>query len=162
MNRLPLGILALVVIGATASDARALGWDFTKDDYANAGKHCVHGFWVNETSVAFFAGDASQLNGDLSKHLEGQYASRKVVIHVGTKRAKSPWDKKDGDTFADWSVTRSEVPDDAAKAVPRMQMRIDIWLSSKITLENLRIPEGFEVISGGEIENFIQKRKGSK
>jgi hypothetical protein len=34
-----------------------------------------------------------------------------------------------------------------------------IWLGNKINLEELRIPEGFEVVSGGEIEKFIQQRK---
>jgi hypothetical protein len=163
MNRLLVAILAFLMIATSATDVRALGWNFTKEDYAAVGKHCVHGFWVNEMSVAFVTGDMAQLNVDLAKlGVEGHYATRKVIIHVGTKKAKSPWDKNDGDTFADWSVTRSDVQADAAKAVPRVQLDIDIWLSSKIRLENLRIPVGFEVISGGEIERFIQNRKGSK
>jgi hypothetical protein len=162
MTRLLARALALVVIGITATNVSALGWDFTKDDYAAAGKHCVRGFWVNDTSVAFYGGEVALLNGDLAKALERAYATRTVVIHVGTKRAKSPWEKKEEGKFADWSVTRSDVPADAAKAVPRMQLQVDVWLSGKITLESLRIPDGFAVVSGGEIEKFIQKQKGSK
>ena len=86
MKRLVFGCLLLVIAGATVREAFALGTDFTKDQIAAAGKHCVHGFWVNEQSVVFYAGDAAQLNRDLPKYLEGEYVSRKVVLHVGTKR----------------------------------------------------------------------------
>ncbi len=159
MKRLVFGCLLLVIAGATVREAFALGSDFTNDQIAAAGKHCIHGFQVNEQSVVFFAGDAAQLNRDLPKYLEGAYASRKVVLHVGTKRAESPWDTKPRDTFADWSVNTRDDPADAAKATPRMLMQIDIWLGSKIRLEDLRIPDGFKVVSGGAIEKFIQQRK---
>ncbi len=159
MKRRMTFVLVLVVGCMSAKEVIGVGNDFTKEQVAAAGKHCVHGFWVNEQSVVFFAGDTDQLNRDLPKRLEGQYATRKVVIHVGTKRAESPWDTKPRDTFADWSVNTWDDPEDAAKALPRMRMQIDIWLGNKIKLEDLRIPEGFEVISGGEIEKFIQQRK---
>jgi hypothetical protein len=159
MKRLVFGCLMLVIAGATAKEAFALGNDFTKEQIAAAGKHCVHGYWVNLQNVLFFAGDVAQLNRDLPKYLQGDYASRKVVLHVGTKRAESPWDTKPRDTFADWSVNTWDDPADAAKATPRFLLQIDIWLGSKISLEDLRIPEGFEVVSGGEIEKFIQQRK---
>jgi hypothetical protein len=159
MKHSALGCLLLVIAGATVREAFALGNDYTKDQIAAAGKHCVHGFWVNEQNVVFYSGDTAQLNRDLSKYLEGEYASRKVVLHVGTKRAESPWDTKPRDTFADWSVNTWDDPADAAKATPRFLLQVDIWLGSKIKLEELRIPEGFAVVSGGEIEKFIQQRK---
>jgi len=159
MKRWIILMFVLVVGSISAEEVFAVGLDFTKEQIAAAGKHCVHGFWVNEQTVVFYAGDTAQLNRDLPKYLEGQYATRKVVIHVGTKRAESPWDTKPRETFADWSVNTWNDPADAAKAVPRMRMQIDIWLGSKIQLEDLRIPEGFEVVSGGEIEKFIQQRK---
>ena len=160
MKRLVFGCLLLVIAGVTVKEAFAVGNDFTKDQIAAAGKHCVHGFWVNEQSVAFYAGDAAQLNRDLPKYLEGEYASRKVVLHVGTKRAESPWDTKPRDTFADWTVNTPDDPADAAKATPRFLLQIDIWLGSKMKLEDLRIPERFEVVSGREIEQFVEARKG--
>jgi hypothetical protein len=158
MNRLLVGCVMLVIAGAP-TEAHAIGNDFTKDRIAVAGKHCVHGFWVNEQTVVFYAGDTSLLNRDLVRLLDGKYASRKVVIHAGTKRAESPWDAKPRDTFADWSVNTWDDPDDAAEAVPRMRMQIDIWLGSAIQLQDLRVPDGFEVVSGGEIEKFIQQRR---
>ena len=152
------GFLLVVIAGATATEALALGADFNKDQIAAAGKHCVHGYWLNAQTVVFYAGDGAQLNRDLPKHLVGgDFASRKVVIHVGTKRAESPWDTKARDTFADWSVN-TDYRRDGANAARRMHMQIDIWLGSNIRLEDLRIPDGFEVVSGGEIEKFIEKR----
>ena len=61
-----------------------MGTDFPKDQIAAAGKHCVHGFGVNEQSVVFYAGDAAQLNRDLPKYLEGEYALRKVVLRANS------------------------------------------------------------------------------
>ena len=159
MKTTSLLLSSCLLAGILSSRAFALGNDFTKDQIATAGKPCVHGFQVNEQIVVFFTGDAAQLNRDLLKYLEGEYASRKVVLHVGTKRVESPWDSKPRDTFADWSVNTWDDPADAAKAVPRMRMQIDIWLGSKIKLEDLRVPEGFEVVSGGEIEKFLKQRK---
>jgi hypothetical protein len=159
MKRLIFGILTVVVVAATATQVFALGSDFSKDQIAAAGKHCVHGFWVNQQTVMFYAGDTAQLNRDLAKLLDGQFAARKVVIHSGTSKARSPWDTKDRDIGVDWSVNTWDDPADAAKAVPRMLMHIDIWLGSKIKLDELRIPRGFEVVAGPEIDNFIKKRQ---
>ncbi len=159
MKRLALSCLFIVISGAAVAEAVAAGSDFTKDQLAAGWTHCVHGFWLNEQIVKFYAGDTDQLNRDLPKFLEGQYASRKVVLHVGTKRAESPWDKKPRDIFADWSVNTYVDPEDALKGTVRMQMQIDVWLGNKITLKDIRIPDGFDVLSGGEIEKFIQQRK---
>jgi hypothetical protein len=87
MKQLISGFFALVVALTSATAIFAVGSDFSKEEVAAAGKHCVHGFWVNEQTVRFYAGDTALLNDDLSRWLEGQYASRKVVIHSGTTRA---------------------------------------------------------------------------
>lgn len=158
MKRWMILMSVLVVGNMSDQEVFAAGNDFTQEQIAYAGKHCVHGFWLNEQIVVFYAGDTAQLNRDLPRYLEGQYATRKVVIHVGTKRAESPWDTKPRDTFADWSVNTWDDWEDAVQSVPRMRMQIDIWLGSRIKLEDLRIPEEFEVVSGGEIEKFIQQR----
>ena len=155
-------MLVLMLSGVNVKAVFAAGADFTKEQIAQIGKHCVHGFWLNEQTVIFYAGDTAELNRDLPKFLEGQYATRKVVVHAGIKKAESPWDQDLGtkrETLMDWSVNTYDDPSDALEAVPRMHMQIDVWLGSKIQLEDLRIPEGFEVVSGGEIEKFIQSRK---
>jgi hypothetical protein len=157
MKQMTMGIVACIL--AMPSIASAWGIDMKKEELAAVGKHCVHGYYVNETSVVFFQGNAVQLNDDLSKLKDARLASRKLVIHPGTQRAKSPWDKQVRDTFADWSVMTYDDPADAAKAVPRVRLQIDVWLGNKIDLSELRVPEGIEVQSGGEIERFVQRNK---
>jgi hypothetical protein len=157
MKRWMIFVLVLAAGSMSAKEVFALGSDFTKNQLATFGEHCVHGFWVNGDTVTYYAGDTAQLNRDLQNCVGGQCKSRKVVIHVGTNRAKSPWDTKPRDIFADWSVNTTDDPAD--EAAPRIRMQIDIWLGSKIKLEDLRIPKGFEVVSGGEVEKFIQDRK---
>jgi hypothetical protein len=141
-------ILAVVLVAGSlaAREAWALGSDFTKEELAAAGKHCVHGYWVNEQTVTFYAGDTAQLNRDLARLKDGDYASRKVVLHAGTKRVESPWDKQPREMSADWSVNSWDDPADAARATPRRRLRIDVWLGDKKVQEKeLRIPKGFEV-----------------
>ena len=162
MNRMMFGILVLVVGAVSATHVFGHGHDFTEGQVAAVGKHCVHGFSISEQTVVFYAGDTARLNDDLSRFLEGQYATRRVVIHSGTKKVESPWDMDLGiqrQTLADWSVNTWDDPADAAKASPRIHMQIDIWLGRKTKLDDLCIPKGFEVVSGGEIEKFVQGRK---
>jgi hypothetical protein len=159
MSRLKIGFLVLAMSATTATEVFAWEFDFTKEQRAAAGKHCVHGFFSNESTVAYYFGDAAQINLDLPKLLEGRYATRTVVLHVGTMPAATSWDKKARDTFADWSIQTFDDPADATKAVPRMRLQVDIWLGGKINLEKISVPKEFEVVSGGEIEKFIQERK---
>ena len=161
MKRWIVFAFVLMLGSLCAKSVLALGCDFTKEEIAAAGKHCVHGYWVNEQSVAFYAGETTLLNRELPKYLEGNYSTRQVVLHIGTKRVSSPWDTKPRNLFADWSVNSWDDPEDSNKAVPHFKLQIDVWLSSKITLESLHIPDGYEVVSGREIEQYIHKRKRS-
>jgi hypothetical protein len=36
---------------------------------------------------------------------------------------------------------------------------VDVWLGGRIKLNELRIPTDIEVVSGGEIEKFVEERK---
>ena len=36
-------------------------------------------------------------------------------------------------------------------------MQVDVWLGGKIKLDELRIPKGFVVKSGREIEDFVAR-----
>jgi hypothetical protein len=159
MKRSHLGLVAIALVTTAAARVLALGVDLTPQEIAQRGKHCVHGYWINERQVTFYAGDTAQLNRDLAKMLEGSYASRKVLIHAGTTSAGSPWDKARRNIAADWSVDTYDDPDDAARAVPRFRLQVDIWLGSKIKLDDLRIPPQFDVASAGEIEKFVQRHK---
>ena len=157
MARSALLALALGLSALTPPEAQALGRDLPKDVLASQGPNCVHGYMVNWTDTFFFAGDTAAFN----KFVEG-YGKRKdlklqVVIHVGTKKARSPWDKADRDIPVDWSyyVWNTRTPDPRNPA----PSRVDVWLGSRIKLEDLRIPANVEVVSGGEIEKFVGERK---
>ncbi len=53
MKRWLTFVLVLVAGSMTAKEVFAVGSDFSKEQIAAAGKHCVHGFWVNEQTVVF-------------------------------------------------------------------------------------------------------------
>ncbi len=134
-----------------------MGSDFTPEQIAAQGKNCVHGYWVNLTSVTYFTGDAATLNdhfGTLGLKAKATYATKKVVLHPGPKKASSPWDNAERNISTDWSVTLWL----DGGMNPGAHLQIDIWLGGQVKLEDLRIPADVEVVSGGEIEKFIQER----
>jgi hypothetical protein len=121
----------------------------------------VHGFWVNETDVFFYAGDTQAFNQFLEAYAKLPKTSLRVVIHAGAKNARSPWDKQDRDLPIQWSLTssiRGGIPN-ADHKDGRFYTRVDLWLGSRIRLEELRIPANVEAESGGEIERFIEERR---
>ena len=121
------------------------------------GPNCVHGFMVNWEDTFFFAGDTAAFNKFVEGYGKRDDLKRRVVIHAGTKKARSPWDKADRDIPADWSyyVWNTGKPDPRHPA----PSQVDVWLGSRIKLEDLRIPANVEVVSGGEIEKFIEQRR---
>jgi len=160
-----LGVVAFLIAMqfAAPETAFALGWDMGPKERAAMGAHCVHGYWVNESQCVYYAGDVALLNADLakleasSKDLPITFATRKIIIHAGTKQAASPWDKGPRDIPADWSVQTFDEPNDAAKPVPGRHLQVDIWIGSRLKLNDIQIPAGFAVESGGEIEAFVRK-----
>jgi hypothetical protein len=139
-----------------AGPALAIGRDLPKDVLAMQGPNCVHGFMVNWEDVFFFAGDTVEVNKFLENYGKRDDLKRRVVIHPGTKKARSPWDQDDRNLPADWSyyiwnTARPDVNNPAPS-------QVDIWLGSRIKLDELQIPDTIEVVSGGEIEKFIEER----
>lgn len=116
----------------------------------------VHGFFVNSVDMFFYAGDTQALNQFLEAYGKVADASLKVIIHPGAKNAWSPWDKKERDLPIQWSL-RSEFGGDAKHG--RMATHVDVWLGSRIRLEELRIPAHVDAVSGGEIERFLAERR---
>jgi hypothetical protein len=148
---------------ATASPrGRRLGSDFSKEELALQGQVVrgqipVHGYWVNWEDVFFYTGDTPAVNQFLEAYGKLEQHQFKVVIHAGTRGARSPWDQADRGP-ADWSFYRWNAgsPQPGAKPAPS---RVDVWLGSRIKLAELRVPANVEVVSGGEIESFIAGRK---
>jgi hypothetical protein len=158
MRRLMIPILVLACATLQTAEALALGSDHSKEEIAQRGPNCVHGFWVNEQDVFFYAGDAASFSKFVEEAAKQNQTVVRVILHPGAKRARSPWDKEDRDIPADWSVLTggTRAKDNVAET------RIDVWLGGRIKLDQLRIPANVDVVSGGEIERFIADRKKAK
>jgi hypothetical protein len=156
MARSAILTLALGLSGLISPEALALGGDYPKAKLAEQGPNCVHGYFVNWVDVFFYSGDTATFNTFVAGYSQRTDLKLRVVIHAGAKKARSPWDKADRDIAADWSyyVWNVGIPD-PRKPAPS---RVDVWLGSRIKLDELRIPANVEVVSGGEIERFIEKR----
>ena len=152
-------LLISILTLALASPARADGEDLPPGPHLQPPSlidrdNRVHGFRVNWIDTHFYAGDTAAFNAFVADYAKLPNAKLRVVIHPGTLRAASPWDKQDRGLAADWSLWiwntdgRSEYP-----------TQVDLYLGSRITLKDLVIPNSIEVASGGEIERFIAARK---
>jgi len=159
-------ILALVLgwFALAAPEALALGHDLPKDYLEEHGQLVkgqipVHGFMVNWTDTFYYAGDTAAFNKFVEAYSKRTDLKLRVVIHVGTTKASSPWDNKDRNIPADWSFHVWNAPPDPRNPAPS---KVDVWLGSRIKLEELRIPANVEVVSGGEVEKFIAARQNKK
>jgi len=157
MARSAVFALALGWFALTVPEALAIGRDLPKEILALQGPNCVHGYMVNWTDTFFYAGDTAAFNKFVEGYSKRNDLKLRVVIHPGTKKARSPWDKADRDIPVDWSyyVWNTGTPA-GGKPAPS---QVDVWLGSRIKLEDLRIPANVEVVSGGEIEKFIGERQ---
>jgi len=134
--------LVLCLTSWTAREAYALGGDHTREQLAAQCKTCVHGYWINQSDVFFHAGDARALNQQLAK-LNG--SKLQIVLHTGTKKARSPWDKADRPIDVDWTVTTGPMASGLNSFTATGETRVDIWLGGKIRKDDLTIPEGAKV-----------------
>jgi hypothetical protein len=175
-----------VLLAVTTSDA--LGWlhVFPEKDLKSMGRRSFvgglieqqaeedpaftapsYGYMINSASYHFFNGDTTALNRWLEKEALGLEAVRtettvaKVVIHTGTGDYKSPANLDQIKRRADWSLAHIpdfSVSEGGKKIVPTLDIKIHVWISDKMRLDELKIPQGFVVESGGEIEQFIRAR----
>lgn len=154
-------LVVLISLLATA-DAFGLGSDFSKEELSRNGELVkgqtpVHGYWVNWEDMFFYSGDTGELNRFLESYAKMTGHTRRVVIHAGGKKARSPWDMTDRDIPTDWSFYRWNTGSaENAKPAPS---RVDIWIGTRIKLDELQVPAGIEVTSGGEIERFVERRQ---
>jgi hypothetical protein len=147
--------LALAILATPAVHAE--GGDYPKERLAQQGANCVHGYYVNWEDTFFYAGETAAFNKFVEAYGKRDDVKLRVVIHSGTKRARSPWDQGDRDIAVDWSLyvwnTGTIDPKNLGPS------RVDVWLGSRIKLVELRIPANIEVVSGGEIEKFVARRR---
>jgi hypothetical protein len=162
MARVASLALAVLLLAACAPKALGLGADFSKANLVQGelvkGQTPVHGYFVNWEDVFFYSGDTKALNEFLAAYGKLPKAKLRVVIHAGTTRARSPWGPQDRGP-ADWSFYRWNTGGRGNAPAPT---RVDVWLGSRIRLDELRVPGNVEVESGGEIEKFVAARKAKK
>ncbi|MBI3411600.1 MAG: hypothetical protein HY040_25000 [Planctomycetes bacterium] len=166
MVRFTLFTLVLALSCIVSSEVLALGADHPKGPVAGNDRwpeglkelfnrdNRVHGYWVNGEDVFFYSGDTQAFNQFVEAYSKLKNTSLRVVIHPGAKKARSPWDQADRNIPAEWSLYSS--------IGAQFQTRLDLWLGSRIKLENLKIPRNVEAVSGGEIESFIAERQPRK
>jgi hypothetical protein len=154
--------LALVLAGCVATMAHALGKDHGKDVLAEKGPNCIHGYFVNWVDVFFFAGDAAACNTFVADQVKDKGTLVRVVLHPGTKKAMSPWDKEERNLPTDWTLTTGLHREQRVAGDDRKLVRVDVWLGGKINLSALHLPGEAEVTSGGEIEKFIAEHQKQK
>lgn len=167
----PTAVLVLVTMGVLFQDASAWLSPFSKERIRAAGKYCVHGYDGNFGTVGtYYAGDAVAFNAQIAAHFKlgivrradelevgGDYVTRTVVLHPGSKVVPRYLDKT-GKLSTDWLVTswRGDLAGEGG-----WHLRVDVWLGDRIKLDELRIPQGYAVKSGREIEDFVARHNSN-
>jgi hypothetical protein len=159
--------LALALIASllhiSSAETLGIGRDLPKDYLERhgqlvEGQKPVHGYLVNWEDVFFYAGDTGDFNRFAEAYSKLENVELRIVIHAGATKARSPWGQKDRDIPADWSYSVWNTAR-AAKGGKPAPARVDVWLGSRIKLEEVRIPANVKVVSGGEIEKFVGERE---
>lgn len=146
-----------------AGDVAHENWPRGYADLIN-GDDRVHGFWVNFEDVFFLQGETADLNRFIRRCVALDEVKVSVVLHPGRLDVQSPWDEKPRDLKADWRVHTSPyviTREGAAVSLESgaFQITIDVWLGGQVSLDDLDVPSGIEVRSGGEIEKFIERHQ---
>jgi hypothetical protein len=158
-------VLALGADHPRGPVGKASYWPDGLQELANRADR-VHGFFVNAEDVFFYAGKTKALNEFLRDYAKLKDTKLEVVLHVGRKRARSPWDKEDRDILTNWRLyatsrdwIRHAPGKKVAKDEPPTITQVDIWLDDGVQLEELVVPSNVAVRSGGEIEKFIRSHR---
>ena len=142
--------LAMVLAGWGSQEAFALGGDHPKERLAAQGRNAVHGYFINESDVFFYSGDAAEFNKFVADLAKKQGTKLQVVVHKGAKKARSPWDKADRDIPVDWSVTTGPLARGPRAKGEGELVRVDLWLGGKVKKEDVKYPPGAEVVPATE------------
>ncbi|HET6880366.1 MAG TPA: discoidin domain-containing protein [Pirellulales bacterium] len=169
-----------------ASQAYGLGGIYGPEELkfragAIGGQSPVGGYWVNWEDVFFYAGDAQAFNQFIDAYGGFKRCKLEVVIHRGPKQAAAPW--KELDVAADWSlyvwntganflpkIQRNEAGEAPSEPVDLEPIgepaptRVDLWISQRLKLADLRVPMALNVTAAkdaaqdGEIQKFVAAR----
>ena len=126
------------------------GWPAGLDKLVNSTNR-IHGFFVNADDFFFYAGDTEGFASFLTQYaaLSGIEA-HKLHIHPGAGRAKSPWDKGEGQP-CDWMLELSTRGwrDGKAPAPGKPDARIvelHVWASGQVDPKAITVPKTVQVI----------------
>ena len=142
-------------------------WPKGLEDLVNS-KDRIHGFWVNAEEIFFFAGKTPALNDFLTKYAKLNDTKLVIVLHPGTRDARSPWDEGGKAAKADWRLYFApkgwviDNPEHKVKATdPNTVSKIEVWLGGKVRLADLQVPKEIALESGSdstqEIQDFVRK-----
>jgi hypothetical protein len=134
---------AIVTIGFLTQDVYAMGSDHSKADIAAKGPTCVHGYWINSSDIFFHAGKADDFNSFLADLAKREGVKLQIVVHQGTSKARSPWDKADREFAVDWKVMTGPMLTKGKK--DEEIVRIDLWVGGHIKFADVKYPQGTEV-----------------
>ena len=113
-------------------------------------KNRVHGFWVNTTDVFFYRGGNREINSMIESLAAIKGVKARIILHAGARKARSPWGTDSG--AANWSVTcYCKVGKGGIAFGKPDSIDMDVWISDKIGLGELKIPEKIAIENGGEI-----------
>ena len=158
----------------TAQAAFALGSDHPKEKVSSSGwpkgmselvnsPERMHGYFVNAVDVFFFVGDQKNFNQALKDYakIDG-VVQRKIIVHEGVGRAKSPWQKDDGKK-CDWMIYgcpaswKGQDPN-----VKGFILEFHIWKDGRIKIEEGALPKGVLIERAENTEQDVEVKNQRK
>jgi len=106
----------------------------------------IHGYFVNATDVFFFTGNQESFAIFLQEYarMEG-LTSRKIVIHPGLGRAKSPWQKDKG-LKCDWKIEGIPAAEKSGdRNAKGYILQIHVWEDGGIKVDKDKLPTGMTI-----------------
>ena len=106
----------------------------------------VHGFFVNQEDVFFFAGAATNFSAFLRDYAKIQGVEKhQLILHEGTGEAKSPWNTNGQP--CDWKLYGCPAQwrnfHNQSKA-SRYVLEVHFWVGGKLALDQIVIPQNVE------------------
>jgi hypothetical protein len=135
------------------------GWPEGLVDLLNRDER-VNGIWVNANDFFYFAGDTEAFNECLEQYAALKNTPLRLILHPGVGMTGGLGDEPD--IPFEWEVKALRWHDEPIERsiVPTLVI-MELWLGGLVQLDKIKVPLNVEVISGGEIENFIAEHKAT-
>jgi hypothetical protein len=116
------------------------------------GTNRIHGFFVNDVDVFFFAGTATNFSSFLEDYskIGGTVDRHRLILHEGAGDAKSPWGKNglpcDWELYGQGNGWKNGI-------MTNYLLEVHFWTGGKIILNQVTIPKNVE-LAGECFKNF--------